>query len=93
MIGDVDDLRHLGDQFGDGGLDSLGERDGRHPAPLAPPGETDIHRFVCDLDDLDYAAVAGDGGVDDLGDDLLDPLRYRAGQIGGGGVAEDSRTR
>src|SRR6516165_2219777 len=84
VVGDVEDLRQLGDLFEQCGLDPLAQRHLRHGTALAAAGEAEIGGPVVlvQCDEVGAPTVTGDGRVDRLlehGDDTsgqrsVDPL-------------------
>ena len=71
VVGGVEHLGDLGQLFLDQALDARLQRDVRRAAALAPAAHLQIDAVVLDVDQLDEAAVAGDGRVDHRVDQLL----------------------
>src|SRR6185503_4422885 len=62
VVGGVEHLDDLGDLFLDQPLDARLQRDVRRATTLAPATHLQIDGAVLDVEQLDEAAMAGDGG-------------------------------
>src|SRR5712692_7688254 len=69
--GRVQHFLDLGDLFLDQPLDARLERDVGGAAALAAPAHLDVNLVLLDVEQLDEAAVAGDGRIDGRVDQLL----------------------
>ena len=81
MVGDVDHVCDLGNHFENGHLDPLAQSDRSHAASLAASTEPEISSVAFNGHELGDTAVARDGWVDALVENLPDSFGHVAGEL------------